>query len=156
MSRALVVADSDEHTEEGHITEDLEMRKKMVEKRLKKADDLKKQTIPPLLRGGEGADLLLLSWGSTKGASEEAAEKLRTDGHSAATLHFSQVWPLLPEQFLHTLQAAGRVVAVEGNATGQLARLIRGETGFEIREKVLRYDGLPLTADYILGALLGE
>jgi 2-oxoglutarate ferredoxin oxidoreductase subunit alpha len=45
------------------------------------------------------------------------------------------------------------VVAVEGNATGQLARLIRRETGFEIREKVLRYDGLPLTPEYILDAL---
>ena len=48
------------------------------------------------------------------------------------------------------LQEAKRVVSAEGNANGQMARLIRRETGFKIEEQVLRYDGLPLTARYIL------
>ncbi len=65
-------------------------------------------------------------------------------------LHFSQVWPLLPEQFMGYLQEAKQVICIEGNATGQLARLIRRETGFEIKKKVLCYDGLPLTPESIL------
>ena len=68
-------------------------------------------------------------------------------------MHFPQVWPLVAEQFLGRLGEAERVVAVEGNATGQLARLIRAETGFEIGERVSRYDGLPLTPEYILREL---
>jgi 2-oxoglutarate ferredoxin oxidoreductase subunit alpha len=146
-----VVADSDEHDEEGHITEDLVLRGKMVEKRLKKGEGISREVIPPDLTGEAEADLLLVSWGSSGGAAAEAAAGLRKEGRRASTLHFSQVWPLVPEQFLGTLRAAGRVIGVEGNATGQLARLIRRESGFEIREKVLRYDGLPLTPEYILG-----
>jgi 2-oxoglutarate ferredoxin oxidoreductase subunit alpha len=42
---------------------------------------------------------------------------------------------------------------VEGNATGQFARLIRRETGFAITGSIARYDGLPFTARYILERL---
>ena len=78
---------------------------------------------------------------------------LRGQGSSVAVLHFSQVWPLVPAQFLDILQASGKVVCVEGNATGQFARLIRRESGFAITERVGRYDGLPFTARYILDRL---
>jgi 2-oxoglutarate ferredoxin oxidoreductase subunit alpha len=63
------------------------------------------------------------------------------------------VWPLVPEQFVERLREAEQVVCVEGNATGQLAWLIRAETGFEVGERVSRYDGLPLTPEYILREL---
>jgi len=54
---------------------------------------------------------------------------------------------MVPDQFIGHLQEAREVVCVEGNATGQLARLIRRETGFEIKRKILRYDGLPMTPE---------
>ncbi len=149
----LVVADSDEHTEDGHITEDLSVRTQMVQKRLKKGEGIREAVIPPELQGAEKLDLLLVSWGSSKGAVEEAAERLRSEGKKAATLHFSQVWPLVPEHFVDHLHGAKEVAAVEGNATGQLARLIRRETGFHIERLVLRYDGLPMTPEFILRAL---
>jgi 2-oxoglutarate ferredoxin oxidoreductase subunit alpha len=63
---------------------------------------------------------------------------------------FSQVWPLVPEQVLDRLPAANKVVMVEGNATGQMARLIRRETGFQIPHLIVRYDGLPITPEYIV------
>lgn len=153
ITEHLVVVDSDEHTQDGHITEDLSVRKSMVEKRLKKGEGLRAGVIPPDIKGNGNQDLLLVSWGSSKGAVNEAASRMRSDGEKVATLHFSQVWPLLPEQFMGHLQEAGRVISIEGNATGQLARLIRRETGFEIREKLLRYDGLPLTPESILREL---
>jgi 2-oxoglutarate ferredoxin oxidoreductase subunit alpha len=150
MTEHLVVADSDEHTQDGHITEDLSVRKLMVEKRLRKREGLRSEVIPPEMEGKENPDVLLVSWGSSKGAVEEAASRLRSTRQRVATLHFSQVWPLVPEQFMSYLESARQVVSVEGNAFGQLARLIRRETGFHIDKRALRYDGLPLTPESIL------
>jgi 2-oxoglutarate ferredoxin oxidoreductase subunit alpha len=152
-TRHLVVADSDEHTEDGHITEDLAVRNRMVAKRLAKLEGLRLEAIPPRLEGPAGADLLLVSWGSTSAAAAEAAAELRERGTAAASLHFCQLWPLEPEQFLGALRAAKRVVFAEGNATGQFERLVRRETGFEAAGNVRRFDGLPITPGYVLRAL---
>jgi 2-oxoglutarate ferredoxin oxidoreductase subunit alpha len=154
MSEHLVVAGSDEHTEDGHLTEDLSVRKQMADKRMKKAEGIRREVVPPELKGDPNPDLLLVTWGSTRGAVLEAAAHLRSGGRKAATLYFPQVWPLVPENFLSALQGAGQVVSVEGNLTGQLAKLIRQESGFEIKKKVGRYDGLPITPEYILRELM--
>ncbi len=153
LTEHLVVVDSDEHTEDGHITEDLSVRKQMAEKRLRKGEGVRAEVLPPEIRGHEKPDLLMISWGSSKGAVEEAATRMAADGNKVATLHFSQVWPLNPEHFLPSLEKAGQTVCVEGNATGQLARLIRRETGFSVHRKVLRYDGLPFTREQVLRQL---
>lgn len=152
-SEHLIVADSDEHTEDGHITEDLSVRTLMVKKRLRKGTWIDSEVIPPDMQGEKKPDFLLVSWGSSKGAVKEAASRLRSGGKRVATLHFSQVWPLMPEQFMTKLEEARQVVCIESNATGQMARLIRRETGFQIENKVLRYDGLPLTPESILRGL---
>lgn len=146
----LVVADSDEHDEAGHITEDLPFRKKIVEKRLRKEEGILARVIAPEYRGDKKPDLLLVCWGSARGSVLEAVKELKGKGKSAAMLHFPQVWPLIPGQFLGMLRKAKKVVFVEGNALGQFARLIRRETGFETPKAVRRYDGLPLTPEYIL------
>ncbi len=153
QTRHLVIADSDEHTEDGHLTEDLEVRNRMVAKRLAKLEGLRWEVIQPRLDGPAGAELLLVCWGSSGAAVAEAAAELRERGTTAAALHFTQVWPLDPGQFLGALRAAKRVVFVEGNATGQFERLIRRETGFEAGGNVRRFDGLPITPGYILRAL---
>ena len=149
----LVLADSDEHTPDGHITEDETVRTQMVDKRLKKMDGLRREAIPPSYQGPDQPDLLLVSWGSSQGAVQETAQMLHSESRRVATLHFSQVWPLVSEQFLQRLQQAESVIAVESNATGQFARLLRRETGFDIAQQVLRYDGHPLTTDFILEKL---
>jgi 2-oxoglutarate ferredoxin oxidoreductase subunit alpha len=153
ITENLVVADSDEHTEDGHITEDLSVRSQMVEKRLRKGKEIRAEVIAPEMEGEENPDLLLVSWGSSKGAVQEAASRMKSNGEKVATLHFSQVWPLVPEQFMSHLNSARQVVSIEGNAFGQLARLIRRETGFYIKKKLLRYDGLPVTPESILREL---
>jgi len=149
----LVIADSDEHTEDGHLTEDLAVRNRMVAKRLAKVEGLRWEAIPPRLDGQPGGDLVLVSWGSTGAAAAEAAAVLREQGRAASALHFSQLWPLDPQQFLGALRAAKRVMFVEGNATGQFERLVRRETGFEAGGHVRRFDGLPITAAFILRGL---
>jgi 2-oxoglutarate ferredoxin oxidoreductase subunit alpha len=153
MTKHLVVADGDEHLVDGHITEDLEVRNLMVEKRLRKEQGIMAEVVPPEFQGDESPDVLLVTWGSSKGSVLEAAVKLRNDSTRVGILHFSQVWPLVPDKFLGYLESAGEVVCVEGNAYGQLARLIRRETGFGVHRRVLRYDGLPITPEYILREL---
>lgn len=149
-SENLVVVDSDEHTEDGHLTEDLAVRKLMVEKRLKKMDGLIKETTSPEYAGDQKPKTLFVTWGSSKGAVSDAVLRLSAQDGSAAMLHFSQVWPLNASQFTKYFDAAQNVVCVEGNATAQFARLIRRETGIEIQKRILRYDGLPITPEYIL------
>ncbi len=153
LSEHLVVADSDEHDQEGHISEEHEVRIAMVKKRLRKFDLLRRESVAPTLDGEKGAELLLVGWGSTQGPLREAVALLREQGERVAGLYFSQVWPLVPAQFLNILQAAGKVICVEGNATGQFARLIQRETDFFILTRIGRYDGLPFTARYILDRL---
>jgi 2-oxoglutarate ferredoxin oxidoreductase subunit alpha len=149
----LVVADSDEHYPDGHITEDLQVRNRMVRKRLAKHDGLRQDIVAPETGGEEAPELLLLSWGSTRGAVLEAAQELRDQGRKVGTVHFSQVWPLDPDLFLPALQAAQTVVCVENNATGQFARLLRQETGFKVHGSVLRFDGLPVSSSFLLREL---
>ena len=150
LSEHLVVCDSDEHTSDGHITEDLDVRIQMVEKRRRKLQGLQAEVAPPEYWGDKNPELLFVTWGSSRGSVLEATARLRDQGRQVAVLCFSQVWPLVGEQFLAVVQGAKEVIMVEGNASGQMARLIRGETGFQIPKMILRYDGLPITPEYIL------
>lgn len=153
FTEATVVLDSDEHTPDGHITEDLGVRVTMQDKRMRKLAGLAAAAVPPDLYGEAAGATVLVCWGSTLGAALEAAEELARKGEKAAVLHFSQVWPLVPETFVPLLEKAARTVMVEGNFVGQLARLIRRETGVVFDTLVTRYDGLPFTAAYILERL---
>jgi len=153
LRKNLVVVDSDEHSEDGHITENLPLRALMVEKRLRKGTILRENAALPDYTGGDDPEILFVSWGSTKGVVFEAVSDLTRHGRNAAVLHFSQVWPLVPDKFLPYLERAKQVICVEGNATGQFAGLLRRETSFNIEKRISRYDGLPITREYIAGAL---
>ncbi len=149
-SDELVIADSDEHTENGHLTEDLSVRVKMVDKRNRKLPGLREQIVEPSIGGDSEPDLLLVCWGSTKGAVHEACEDLKKLGLKAAYVHFSQVWPLDSTSVKEILDSARVIISVESNSTAQFARLLRRETGHHIERNVLRYDGLPITPEYII------
>jgi len=158
FSEVLVRADSHEHDEQGRITEDAANRVRQNVKRLDKGNGLMQDVIGPEYHGpdesDESADLVLLCWGSSLGACLEAAQILNAEGLvRTAVLHFSQVYPLREEQFMDFLESAGQVVAVEGNATAQFARLVARETGFVVTGSVLRFDGRPLSPGYILKGL---
>jgi 2-oxoglutarate ferredoxin oxidoreductase subunit alpha len=135
----LIAVDSDEHDAKGHITEDLDLRIRMVDKRLKKGELLKKDNIPPELTGAENYKNLIVCWGSTRNIAEEAVRKLGRD--DVALLHFKQVYPL-PDETAGYLQKAEKTIIVENNATSQFAKLIKLHTGIDIDEKILKYNGL--------------
>jgi len=144
FGEGLVVLDSDEHDEEGHITEDLDVRTKMVNKRFKKLDLLKKDAIPPELVGPENYKTLIIGWGSTYHTIREALERLGRE--DTALLHFKQVYPLHPETIAR-LKKAKKTVIVENNGTGQFGQVIRSQTGFDMDRKILKYNGLPFSVD---------
>ncbi len=147
----LVVVDSDEHDEEGHITEDLDLRNRMVEKRLyKKLEGIEGDVIPPELIGPSDYDVLVVGWGSTYGAIKEALDNLKND--KIAFLYFKQVYPLNRETKSY-LEKAIKTIIFENNAQGQFANLIKMETGFEIDEKSLKYNGMPFSVEEVTETL---
>jgi 2-oxoglutarate ferredoxin oxidoreductase subunit alpha len=155
-SKNVVVTDSDEHNEEGHIIEDAETRIKMVQKRLLKKLPLIRQEIePPFLYGKDYPDILIVGWGSTYGVMKEVVDILSKE-KNIAMLHFSEICPFPStesSEYLNMLQNAKIAICIENNATGQFARLLRAETGFEFIHRINKYDGRPFTVDGLLGEL---
>ncbi|MCD6399097.1 MAG: 2-oxoacid:acceptor oxidoreductase subunit alpha, partial [Candidatus Aenigmarchaeota archaeon] len=126
-----------EHDERGlTIEEETELIKKMQEKRLKKMEILKEELKKEetVKTYGDG-DIVLLTWGSTKGACIEVAKELGLKVVQPLYLEPMPTWEL--EKHLK----GKRVIAVEVNATGQLANILG------IKEKILKYDGRPFTPD---------
>ncbi len=152
-SRNLVVTDSDEHDEEGHIIEDAETRVKMVQKRLiKKLPLIKQEIAPPLLYGSNNPDIILVCWGSLYGVIREAVDVLSKE-KKVAMLHFSEVYPFpFMDRFdyLALLNDTKISVCIEQNATGQFSRLFRSETGYKFTYTINKYDGRPFMVEELL------
>jgi 2-oxoglutarate/2-oxoacid ferredoxin oxidoreductase subunit alpha len=146
----LVVLDSDEHYEDGHITEDFSIRTKMVDKRLRKLKILEAEAIPPTLVGPDKYRTLIVAWGSNWHVLNEALPQLGRD--DVAVLHFSQVYPLHAST-TNYLQRAERTVILENNATAQFGRLIRQLTGHTFTHQVLKYNGLPFHVEEVVTQL---
>lgn len=147
----VIYADSDEHNEEGHITEDASMRVKMVEKRLhKKMEGLIKEIIKPKAFNVEKAQIVLLGFGSTYGVLQEICEAFPD---KFGFIHFSQVWPLPADSLVKLLEGKNKVFTVENNATAQLAKLIRLQTPVNINNSILKFDGRPFDFDYLVEEL---
>jgi 2-oxoglutarate ferredoxin oxidoreductase subunit alpha len=141
-----VCADSDEHDEGGYITEDLDLRTRMVAKRLKKFAAIRPDIIPPKLTGNDNYKTLIVCWGSTLNTVTEAVETLGEK--DIAILHFSWLFPL-PENTGEYLRKATNIIIVENNSSAQLARLIKLATGYAIENKVLKYNGLPFSVEEV-------
>lgn len=156
QGKALVVTDSDEHDAAGHMIEDAATRHQQVEKRLRKLDGLKSEVTPPEFRTAKGAGATLIGWGSTYGAIREAAVLLEEEGLPVNTLHFSQLWPFPAEAAIEALGKARKNIAVEGNATSQLAALIKRETGKTLDGSILKFDGRPFSPGEIADRLRKE
>ncbi len=153
---ALVVTDSDEHTQEGHITESADVRNSMVKKRLKKLEGLRSEISAPKAYGPPKARTVLVSWGSALGALKEAVDVLNDHGINVRMIHFSEIWPFPTQAFVKKLEDFEEIIVVESNPTGQMANLITSETGLIVEKKLLRFDGRPLTPRYIIDNLSME
>lgn len=152
----LVVTDSDEHDEAGHIIEDAATRNAMVEKRLfKKLPQIQSEISAPFLYGEPDPAIVIVGWGSMYGLMREAVDVL-SRSYSIAMLHFSELSPFpLRDQFdyIAYLEKAEHTICIEQNATGQFARLMKAETGFEFGAQINKFDGRPFTVERLTGEL---
>ncbi|MDD3626733.1 MAG: 2-oxoacid:acceptor oxidoreductase subunit alpha, partial [bacterium] len=140
----LVCVDSDEHDEEGRITEDHDLRIKMVDKRLKKMELIKNEVDGPVLFGPGDYDNIIVCWGSTVNSILETLEKIN---HSrTSVLYFRQVFPL-PRNINKYLESAKKRIIIEGNAASQFGRLIESETECKFDERILKYNGLQFSVE---------
>jgi 2-oxoglutarate ferredoxin oxidoreductase subunit alpha len=152
--KAVHQACSDEHDEYGHFEdEDAANRLKMAGKRMRKFKNIVEDLRGPTIYGPERAELTLMGWGSSYGAMREAVDVLNARGTRANLLHFVDLWPFPEAKAAPLIEAARELVAVEGNQTGQFAHLVRAVTGRRADRLVLRWDGRPLSPEYILAKL---
>jgi 2-oxoglutarate ferredoxin oxidoreductase subunit alpha len=159
QSEHLVLTDSHEHRESGHATENAEIRTQMVEKRLRKLEGVRTTYDGPEWTGRAGAETIVVSWGTTRQVLREAVAALGSAGEELGIAHFGDLWPYPTEQARAAFGEARRLIVVEGNATGQLAQLIRERAGgrHEVTE-ITRYDGRPFVIEELaeeLGKVVG-
>ena len=141
----LVYADSDEHTEEGHITESAATRDLMVNKRNSKLHGIRQELGEVKVEAEVEAETLVFCFGSTRGVVAEAVARLQKKGHKVAMVHLRYVWPFPAEAVAGLVTKGKKVVTVEQNHTGQLAQLLLQEWGLRVDGIVRRYDGRPFT-----------
>ena len=152
----LVLFDSDEHDEYGHITESAKVREIMHDKRLRKMTYLKEELQEPLFVGDENADTLLVTWGSLSSPVREAVRLLNKDCNKKyAALLFGDVWPLPDKLLIEKEKNIKELISVEQNATGQFASVIKECTGIVCDNSILKYDGRPLSAQEIIAKVKG-
>jgi len=147
---------TDEHDEEGHITEAIENRVQQMSKRMRKLEHARQEMRGPKRYGPEDADLTLICWGSAVGPVVESLPLLEKEGVRANALHFTDIGPFPADQARRALEGARRTVAVEQNYTGQFAKLLRMCTGHEVSHGVHKFDGRPFSPQQIASACLEE
>lgn len=135
--------DSHEHTEAGRIDEDRALRRRMNDKRLAKLEAIRSEALPPIVVGKTDANVLLVCWGSVFEPLREAVEL--TGRADMAIVACEQVYPL-SGQFVELMMGRAVKIFVEGNATGQFARVVRSLTGIKADAEIHRYDGFQFSA----------
>lgn len=146
-----VCVDSDEHTEEGRITESKQVRVIQTDKRLRKLAAYK--DIEPRLFGAEAYETLVVGWGSTYHAIKEAVDEIGDP--KLAFAFFGQVYPL-PRSTEAILRKAKKLVIVENNVVGQFAQLIRRDLLIDFDKTILQYNGSPFSVEQLVQALKEE
>jgi 2-oxoglutarate ferredoxin oxidoreductase subunit alpha len=149
----------DEHTEEGHITEDPELRVQMMDKRMSKLD-LALKEIPDedkaAVYGDPDAKITMLGWGSTKGVVLDTIERFAGEGVKIKFVHVRLMNPFpaeLVKSLLQQQQQGTKVIDIEMNYTAQLASLVRQHTGIEADYLIVKYNGRPMALEEVYNAV---
>jgi 2-oxoglutarate ferredoxin oxidoreductase subunit alpha len=100
-----------------------------------------------------GSDILLISWGSMRGAMVEAVTQLRTGGINCGGVHVVDMWPFPASALSGILDKVTQFFVVEQNQSAQLGQLIRQQTGYQYTDAVLKYNGRPMSAGEITDAI---
>jgi len=141
------VAATDEHDEYGITISDMftspPVRRKIMERRMKKMEGVAKELKPPELEGPAEAQATLVGWGSSHGVIGEARALLAEEGIATNQLQIKYLHPFHSQEVTAILQKSKLLIGVEGNYTAQFGRFLRAETGIRVHASVLKYDGEP-------------
>jgi 2-oxoglutarate ferredoxin oxidoreductase subunit alpha len=151
---------TDEHDEDGVLISDEfthpHKRRKMVEKRARKFQNIDLEVAAPELEGPADAEVTLIGWGSTYGVIKEAVQQLKEQGINANQLPVKWLIPLNGDAISVTLAKCQRTIIVENNYSGQFARYLRSETGFAANGHIRKYDGEPFMPHHIVDGVLEQ
>jgi 2-oxoglutarate/2-oxoacid ferredoxin oxidoreductase subunit alpha len=151
----MYVATGIEHDEYGHPAYTPEIHLGMGHKRWDKLEPLKTTGRQAAHGDAHPTDVAFIGFGSTFGPVREAIDRLLEHGLSVGSFYPRILMPFPADKVIDFVKDAKRVVVPEVNFTGQLARLIKAETGIEL-ESVAKCDGLPFTAEAIMDLVTQE
>ncbi|MEM2660952.1 MAG: 2-oxoacid:ferredoxin oxidoreductase subunit alpha [Nitrososphaeria archaeon] len=151
-------AAGDEHDEYGHIDEDPLNRREMYEKRMKKLENMDSE-IPledrAAFYGKEDARLVMIGWGSVKGAALDAVKEMEASGIKCGYLHLKMFSPF-PSEYVKGILSKFKpesLVAVEHNYLAQASKLVRQQTGVSVENSIVKYTGRPIYSSELVKAL---
>lgn len=102
------------HDRFSHVAYDPDTNQEGLRARSLKIAALQKTLMPPEVFGDAKGDLLVIGWGSSKGAIEEAIEILRAEGKKVASIHLRFLQPMQPG-IKEIMQRFKQVMTIETN-----------------------------------------
>ena len=148
----------DEHTEEGHITEDPEIRTAMMDKRMDKLmialDQIEDEDKAIRYGIDEPNSLTVISWGSTKGAILDAMDKLIEEGKKIRFVQLRLLHPFPFERLRALIKGYKQLVDIEMNYSSQLGLLISENIGVSMDYLIVKYNGRPMSSSEVYNALM--
>jgi 2-oxoglutarate ferredoxin oxidoreductase subunit alpha len=154
------------HDERSRVAYESSVNQRAMAARSRKLATLHKALKPPVVHGDAEGELLVVGWGSTRGAIEEAVDRLRAEGASVSSLHLRFLSPLEPglkqifSRFSHVLTIEmnysddpdDKTLSPEVRRYAQLAFLLRAQTLCDV-DCWSRVSGSPLPPGQIEAAL---
>jgi 2-oxoglutarate ferredoxin oxidoreductase subunit alpha len=130
------------HDEDSHIAYESAINQRAMEMRSRKLAVLQKSLKTPKVHGGNEGDLLVVGWGSTLGAIEEAVDRLREQGHLVSSIHlrflspfepglreiFSRFRKVMTVEINYSDEIGKPYITAESRRYSQLAMLLRSHT----------------------------
>jgi 2-oxoglutarate/2-oxoacid ferredoxin oxidoreductase subunit alpha len=102
------------HDRHSRVAYDPEINEQGMRARSMKLATLQKMLTPPPVFGEREGELLVVGWGGTRGAIEEAVARLRGEGHRVSSTHLTFLQPMQPG-IGEILRGFRQVITVEGN-----------------------------------------
>lgn len=130
------------HTEAGKVSYSPEQNQQGVAMRSRKIAAFGKTLKAPKVYGAESGDLLIVGWGSTRGAIEEAVDNAREQGFSVSAMHlhflcpletgikeiFSRFKKVITVEINYSDDPNDAIITPENRRYSQLAWLLRAQT----------------------------
>jgi 2-oxoglutarate ferredoxin oxidoreductase subunit alpha len=146
-----VVGGLEKEDETGHISYEAENHARMTRLRADKVARIASDIGELEVDDPEGAELLVLGWGSTYGAITGAVRRVRRRGKKVAAAHLHHLNPL-PSNTGEVVRSYPKVMVPEAN-TGQLVKIIRAEFLVDARSYT-KVEGLPIFAEELDEAIV--